>query len=548
MFKNMKVGQRLGIGFGIVVALLVVLATVAYVNFSKLSETNNLNIHRYEVIGQLDKVLMSMVDIETGERGFALTGIEDSLGPYHGGKENFAKAVAAIKTLTSDNPKQQERLEKLVAAKEYWLTQVIDPELELRRKVVKGMATIDDVVAAEQGIKNAKKDLGAVRAILDEMGGMERGFLEQSAQDAKALESTTRSVLIFGSIIAGVLAGFIAFFVTRDMMRQLGCEPDFAADLARQIAAGDMTVQVQLKPGDTNSLLAAMKGMTEKLSQVIGDVNRAAINIASASEEVSSTAQNMSEATNLQSSSVEATSASVEQMGASINQNSENAKVTDSMAAQAAKQATDGGVAVKETVTAMKQIAGKIGIIDDIAYQTNLLALNAAIEAARAGEHGKGFAVVAAEVRKLAERSQVAAQEIGELASGSVSKAEQAGKLLDEIVPAINKTSDLVQEITAASEEQSSGAAQINNAMNQLNQITQQNASSTEELASTAEEMSGQAEQLQQLMSFFRVDGGTVATKRSAAHATAAKPAAKAGKKHVVAHAAHEEEAEFVKF
>ena len=194
-------------------------------------------------------------------------------------------------------------------------------------------------------------------------------------------------------------------------------------------------------------------------------------------------------------------------MNTSIIQNTDNAQVTDGMAGNAAKQAVEGGAAVKDTVDAMKSIAEKIGIIDDIAYQTNLLALNAAIEAARAGEHGKGFAVVAAEVRKLAERSQVAAQEIGEVAKSSVALAERAGSLLDEIVPGIAKTSDLVQEIAAASEEQSSGVGQINTAMSQLNQITQQNASASEELAATAEEMSGQAEQLQQLMGFFTLAG-----------------------------------------
>ena len=176
------------------------------------------------------------------------------------------------------------------------------------------------------------------------------------------------------------------------------------------------------------------------------------------------------------------------------------------MASKAAKEATDGGESVQQTVVAMKKIAQRISIIDDIAYQTNLLALNAAIEAARAGEHGKGFAVVAAEVRKLAERSQVAAQEIGELSSSSVDMAEKAGNLLNEMVPSINKTSDLVQEISAASEEQAAGVAQINTAMTQLNQVTQQNASSSEELAATAEEMSSQAEQLQQAMSFFTLD------------------------------------------
>ncbi|HEX5363346.1 MAG TPA: methyl-accepting chemotaxis protein, partial [Gallionella sp.] len=297
-----------------------------------------------------------------------------------------------------------------------------------------------------------------------------------------------------------------------ELLNQLSDTVDIAfkdtIHVAGALERGDLTqVVTRDYQGAFDQVKQSLNNTVGKLSQVIGEVNAAATNIASASEEVSSTAQSMSQATNEQAASVEETSASVEQMGASINQNTENARVTDGMAGQASKQANEGGVAVKETVSAMKQIAGKIGIIDDIAYQTNLLALNAAIEAARAGEHGKGFAVVAAEVRKLAERSQVAAQEIGELASGSVSKAEDAGRLLDQIVPAINKTSELVQEITAASEEQSSGATQINTAMNQLNQITQQNASSTEELAATAEEMSSQAEQLQQLMSFFRVSG-----------------------------------------
>ena len=283
-----------------------------------------------------------------------------------------------------------------------------------------------------------------------------------------------------------------------------------AVDVLKEMEKGDLTKTVK---GDYKGQLKDFKDTVnntlEKLSQVISEVNSAASNIASASEEVSATAQNMSQASAEQAASVEETSASIEEMSASINQNTENAKVTDGMATQASSEAVRGGEAVKETVSAMKSIAGKIGIIDDIAYQTNLLALNAAIEAARAGEHGKGFAVVAAEVRKLAERSQIAAQEISELAEGSVDMAESAGKLLDTIVPSIKKTSDLVQEITAASEEQSTGVNQINVAVNQLNQVTQQNAASSEELAATSEQMSAQAAQLQELMSFFIVEGAT---------------------------------------
>jgi len=272
------------------------------------------------------------------------------------------------------------------------------------------------------------------------------------------------------------------------------------------MSGGDMTLTIdQHYQGDFDVLKNTLNSTVVKLAETISLVNTAAESLNNAAGQVSATAQSLSQGASQQAASVEETSASIEQMSASISQNTENSKVTDAMASKAAGEAAEGGDVVKQTVTAMKSIAGKIGIIDEIAYQTNLLALNAAIEAARAGEHGKGFAVVAAEVRKLAERSQIAAQEIGELASGSVEMAERAGKLLDEIVPSIKKTSDLVQEITAASEEQASGVGQVNAAMSQLSQATQQNASASEQLAATSEELSGQATQLQQVMGFFNV-------------------------------------------
>ncbi|MDP8567341.1 methyl-accepting chemotaxis protein [Methylophilus aquaticus] len=361
--------------------------------------------------------------------------------------------------------------------------------------------------------------------------------------------ATVITLTIAGSVIA--IAAFLGWVITAGLLKQLGGEPEDAANIATKIAAGDLTIRVNTKPGDNTSMMAAMKVMVEKLVSVVSEVRGSADNIASASEQVSATAQSISQATNEQAASVEETSASVEQMSASINQNTENSKVTDGIAGKAAKDANEGGAAVKDTVIAMKSIADKISIIDDIAYQTNLLALNAAIEAARAGEHGKGFAVVAAEVRKLAERSQVAAQEIGEVAKNSVGLAERAGSLLDEIVPSINKTSDLVQEIYAASDEQSSGALQITTAMNQISQVTQQNASSSEELAATAEEMSGQAEQLQQLIGFFRVgvEDGTFAPAAKKNVKKVAKPASSKASVHIAAvHAAEVDESQFVKF
>ena len=298
------------------------------------------------------------------------------------------------------------------------------------------------------------------------------------------------------------------------------------ADLLTAFAQGDLTHRIQR---DYQGLFGQVKDSAnttaENLTRVLAEVRAAADALTGAAGQVSATAQSLSQAASQQAASVEETTATMETMSASVTQNSDNAKVTDGMATKASKEAVEGGAAVGSTVIAMKQIAAKIGIVDDIAYQTNLLALNAAIEAARAGEHGKGFAVVAAEVRKLAERSQEAAKEIGELASSSVTTAERAGKLLDEIVPSIQKTSELVQEIAAASVEQSQSTVQIGGAMGQLSKATQQNASASEELAATSEELSGQAEQLQTSIAFFNT-GDTQPTLRRAESARVERRAA----------------------
>ncbi len=282
------------------------------------------------------------------------------------------------------------------------------------------------------------------------------------------------------------------------------------SDVLAAFAEGDLTRRIVREyDGLFGKVKDNANATADNLTRVLGEVRAAADALSGAANQVSATAQSLSQTASEQASSVEETSAQIEVMSASISQNSDNAKVTDGMATKANKEAADGGQAVSQTVVAMKQIAAKIGIVDDIAYQTNLLALNAAIEAARAGEHGKGFAVVAAEVRKLAERSQEAAKEIGELASNSVTTAERAGGLLDQMVPSIQKTSELVQEIAAASSEQSESVSQIGGAMGQLTKSTQQNASASEELAATSEELSGQAEQLQQSVAFFNTGVNT---------------------------------------
>jgi|GEM_PF-210905 len=334
------------------------------------------------------------------------------------------------------------------------------------------------------------------------------------------LSSTYRADIVIGGRTFGLIANPIydgnrkrlgTVVEWKDRTQEVAVEKDIA-ELVRMLGAlssGDLTQRITVDYSGTFTQVKDNANATcEKLASIIEDVMSAADALTSASDQVSATAQSLSQSASEQASGFERTSSAVEEMSASVSQNTENAKITDGMAAKSAKEAVEGGDAVTQTLKAMKQIAGKIGIVDDIAYQTNLLALNAAIEAARAGEHGKGFAVVAAEVRKLAERSQVAAKEIGELAVDSVTVSDKAGNLLTNMIPSIRKTSDLVQEITAASEEQTTGLLQISTAMGQLNQTAQQNASASEELAATAEEMSGQSAQLQGLMDFFTLEEG----------------------------------------
>jgi methyl-accepting chemotaxis protein len=320
---------------------------------------------------------------------------------------------------------------------------------------------------------------------------------------AREYEVTTTPIFDDQQVLTGTVGQWLDVTLQRRAERVL-------EDFIEATIGGDMTARLRPEEHDGfhRRIAEQLNRLIDGLGTTLAQVQAASTELTSATNQISLTSHSLSLAASQQAANVEETTAALQIMSASINGNSDSATVTNGIATKAAQDALDGRAAVAQTATAMKSIATKISIIDDIAYQTNLLALNAAIEAARAGEHGKGFAVVAAEVRKLAERSQVAAQEIGNLATSSVQLAEKAGSLLTQMVPSIHRTSELVQEIAAASGEQSDGVGQITGAMNHLSSATQQTASASEELSATAEELSAQAQQLQELMGFFRLAEG----------------------------------------
>lgn len=340
----------------------------------------------------------------------------------------------------------------------------------------------------------------------------------------ESVYQTARGSLAIALAAAVTIGLVLAFLIVRSIRRQLGAEPRVIAQVAKAIAGGDLAAVGLNDSERASGVYADMQHMASKLSDIAHLVQSAASQIANGSQQLASSAEQVSQGATEQASSTEEVSSSIEQMTSSISQNADNAHQTERMARAGAENAREGGQAVSDTVQAMKEIAGKINVIEEISRQTNLLALNAAIEAARAGEHGKGFAVVASEVRKLAERSQVAAAEIGELSVRSVGVADRARELLASMLPEIRKTADLVQEISAASREQDVGARQVNTAIQQLDQVVQQNASAAEELSATSEELAAQASELLNAVGFFKLEERATTGGWSQERARAPKP------------------------
>jgi len=427
-------------------------------------------------------------------------------------RKDFADAFAAVTKLATEEGKA--RWERVAE-----LSKTFNQADDQIRDFIKGGNTDG---ANNVSVTTARQAANDIDSTLDEILALEKQRMKAADDSAEQQYGTTRTTMIAVAAAALLIAVLTAFWIANTISKGLSR----ANTVVREVAEGDLTKMAEITTHDEiGELLGNVNVMIERLRGVVADALSAADNVSSGSQELSASSEQVSQGATEQAASAEEASASMEEMASNIKQNADNAAQTEKIARQSAKDAEASGDAVNRAVDAMRTIAEKIGIVQEIARQTDLLALNAAVEAARAGEHGKGFAVVASEVRKLAERSQSAAAEISSMSSDTVKAARDAGEMLGRLVPDIRKTAELVSEISAACREQDIGASQINEAIQQLDKVTQQNAGASEEMSATSEELAAQAEELQASIAFFKVD--TAGTTRAGVRKTAAKPAAK---------------------
>ncbi len=494
MFQDMKVGSRIGVGFIIILVVMLISFGLIHSAVQTTKEAATVVSKESLPFALVAKDMKAeIIEVQQWLTDVSATHNPDGFGDADEAAERFKNGVGQFRAMFQEENAGSElrQLEEL----ERSFDTLHETGAKMANAYMKEGIKAGNVIM--EAFDGASTDL---QKRMEWLIQSQVGEAREKAGEIIANTGRIEEVLWFSGILAIVASVLVGFLLGRSIAGPLVRIQGFCEELGEGNFSRLCVID---KKDEVGAMARSLNRAVEKLQETFRDVQNAADSVSSGGNELSNAAQTMSEGASNQAASIEQTSSAMEQMASNISNNTDNSQQTQSIAEKAAKDASDGGTAVTEAVGAMKEIADKISIIEEIARQTNLLALNAAIEAARAGEHGKGFAVVAAEVRKLAERSQTAAGEISQLSASSVEVAERAGIIMTKLVPDIQKTAELVQEIAAASQEQNQGTGQINQALQQLDGVIQKNAASSEEMAATSEELSSQADILKSAVSFF---------------------------------------------
>jgi methyl-accepting chemotaxis protein len=515
---DLKLSTKLGLAFAAVLALTVFVGVFSIAKLAKVNDTaDDLSSRWMPSMRVIQDIKSQIARVRTRELQYIISTETAEMDKYD---KVIANDLVDLGKMQADYVKLLETPEEKALYSDFlamW-DRYMAEDAKIRAAVRAG----DDAGAKALIRGESNKLIVALRGQVDKLVKLYGEGGVQAAQHGAEVYSSARTWIITLLAASVALGAVGALLITAWLMRRLGGEPDYAAEIANRIAAGELSVEVRTKPNDDTSLLFAMKSMRDSLANIVGQVRVATDTISTASDQIVAGNLDLSARTEQQASSLEETAASMEELTSTVKQNSESARQANQLALQASGIAQEGGAVVGKVVETMgninasaRKIVDIIGVIDGIAFQTNILALNAAVEAARAGEQGRGFAVVASEVRNLAQRSAAAAKEIKTLIGDSVNQVEagstlvsQAGATMEEVVVSVRRVTDIMAEITSASQEQSAGIHQVNEAIAQMDAVTQQNAALVEEATAASQSMREQAGSLAQLVSIFALDAG----------------------------------------